>query len=993
MDTNDSFVELSKLYNRKKSDQDIFQELMAFKVTEVLLVATYYDAYSIVREGRFFDKIMGEYLQLNLFSAPRVTSVTSNEEALELLENRRFDMVILMAGLDKNNPLLISSEIKKTQPSLPVLLMVNNNQDVKYFDEASGPSGTIDRVFVWNGDSRVFLAMIKYVEDRANLENDVNVGDVRIILLVEDSQIYYTRYLPLLYSIVMMQTQNILSEESGDRIHKIMKMRVRPKIILASTYEEAVDIVDKYTDNLICLITDVKYPRNGIPDENAGIDLIKYVRSKTNMPVLMQSSEPENAHRATEVEAAFLDKNSDNLSFEIQNFINQKLGFGDFIFKNSRGLQVARARNLKEFEDCLRQVPPESLLYHARRNGISTWLMARGEISMAKKLRPYSIDDFESSAKLRSTILDIFEQARLERLKGRVVPFDPTMVHNNRFVMRIGEGSLGGKGRGLAFLSNFIENIDFEALIPDLEIHVPPTCIIGAGEFTRFLEKNNLEPVIYSIKDEDEIKQFFINAEIPEDITALLRSYLENMQNPLAVRSSGLFEDSLLQPFSGVYSTFMLPNNHPDFEIRLNELCLAIKLVYASIFNASARAYFELTNYKIEEEKMAVVIQEVVGRRVHNKYYPHASGIAQSYNYYPYSYMKPDDGFAVMGVGLGRHIVGGEKAWRFCPRYPNLELSSLRDQIRESQTHFYAINLKSGQTDLVTLGELSSIIRLSINEAEEDGNLKHCASVYDPNYDALVSNLSIKGPRIINFANILKYERVPLARTLDLLLRYLKEAMGAPVEIEYALDLEGYSNGLPILYLLQIKPLTRIAQHEDVDFNTIDQSKILLEAGHGMGNGRITNIYDVVLVDIENFDRTKTNAMAAEVDQINKKLAEEKREYVLMGPGRWGTRDPSTGIPVYWSQISHAKVIVEMGLPEFPLEASLGSHFFHNVTTMNVGYFSVHMGSANNHINLEILNKQTIINQTNHIRHFRFEKPLTILMDGKQQKAMIQWNE
>lgn len=992
MQKNESGIELSKLYNRKKSDQDIFQELMAFKVTEVLLVATLYDAYSIVREGRFFDKIMGEYLQLNLFSAPRITSATSNEEALKLLSNRKFDMVILMAGLDKDKPLELSRDIKVFCPTLPVLLMVNNNQDIKYFDKSLGINGPIDRVFVWNGDSRVFLAMIKYVEDRANLDNDIKVGDVRIILLVEDSQIYYTRYLPLLYSIVMIQTQNILSEESIDRIHKILKMRVRPKIILVSTYEEAVEIVDKYTENLICLITDVKYPRNGVPNDNAGIDLIKYVKSKTNIPFLMQSSDPDNALKALEVDAEFIDKNSDNISFEIQNFINQRLGFGDFVFRNSRGLQVARAKNLKEFEDCLRKVPPESLVYHASRNGISTWLMARGEISMAKKLRPYSITDFDSSTKLRATILNIFEQARLERLKGRVVPFAPEMVNNNRFVMRIGEGSLGGKGRGLAFLSNFIENIDFESLIDDLEIHLPPTCIIGAGEFTRFLEKNNLSSTIYGIKEDDEIRRLFINSEIPEDITLTLRSYLENMHNPIAVRSSGLFEDSLLQPFSGVYSTFMLPNNHPDFEVRLKDLSLAIKLVYASIFNPSARTYFELTNYKIEEEKMAVVIQEIVGRRVQNRYYPSASGIAQSYNYYPYSYMKPEDGFAVIGVGLGRHIVGGEKAWRFCPRYPALEQSSLQDQIRESQTHFYALNLKYEDTDLVSQGELSSIIRLEIGEAEEDGNLRHCASVYDPNYDTLVTNLNTKGPRIINFANILKYEQVSLARTLELLLRYLKEAMGAPVEIEFALDLEGNSNNMPILYLLQIKPLTRLAHHENVDFNELDESKILLKAEHGMGNGCIKNITDVVFVDIDKFDRTKTTIMAAEVSMINKKLSDEKREYVLMGPGRWGTNDPSTGIPVYWSQISHAKIIVEMGLPGFPLEASLGSHFFHNVTTMNVGYFSVHIGSSDNIINMDIINKQTVINKTEYIRHIRFEKPLTILMDGKQQKAMIQWN-
>jgi hypothetical protein len=992
MASENHYVELSKIFKRKKSDQDIFQELMSFKVTEVLLVATHYDSYSIVREGRFFDKIFGEYLQLNLFSAPRITSVASHDEALSLISERRFDMVILMAGLDKQMPVSLSQEIRRVSPHLPLLLMVNNNEDLKYFDEPSSPGGSIDKVFVWNGDSRVFLAMIKYVEDKKNVANDVAVGDVRVILLVEDSQRYYTRYLPLLYSIIMTQTQNILTEETSDQTHKILKMRVRPKVLLVSSYEEAVDIVDQYLENLICVISDVKYSRNGQLDRNAGVDLIKYVKSKTTLPALLQSSDPSNADKAREVEADFIDKNSDTLSMDIYNFIHQKLGFGKFVFTNSRGVTLATARNLKEFIRCLEEVPPESLLYHARRNGISTWLMARGEISIAKRLRPYKIEDFDSTTKLRKKILDVFEEARMERLRGRVVQFDPGMVNMDRFVMRIGDGSFGGKGRGLAFLSNFVENIDFYSIVPDLNVKIPPTTIIGAGEFTAFLEKNNFQKSVYDEKDFEEIKKQFLAARLSDEVDRKLRQYVEIMDSPLAVRSSGLFEDSLLQPFAGVFSTFVLPNNHPNPEVRFDQLASAVKLVYASIFSPTARAYFDAVHYKIDEEKMAVIIQKLVGQKAHERFYPHVSGVAQSFNYYPFSYMKPEDGFAVIGVGLGKYVVGGEKTWRFCPRFPNLELSSLGDQIKDSQDYFYAVDLEENESSLHEGGEDTFIRKLDISEAEEDGNLKHCAMVYDINNDRLSTDFSIRGPRVVNFANVLKYDLVPLPHTLDVLLRYFREAMGAPVEIEFALDLDAALNGHPTLWLLQIKPLIRLENHLDVDFSEVVDERIILKSEKGMGNGQYKHIHDLVFMDVSKFDRTKTREMATEMAELNKKMEKEGREYVLIGPGRWGTRDPSTGIPVYWSQISQARVIVEMGLPDFPLDASLGSHFFHNVTSMNVGYFSVNRVTDQEFVDIDFLQTLEPAGSPGYFRVVHFEKPLTVLMDGKTQKAVVMWN-
>ncbi len=985
----ESIVSLANNYNRRRSDRDIFQELVPFKTREVLLVATYYDAYSIIREDRFFEMIMGDYLQLNLFSTPRITSAANWDEVKDSLSGRDYDLVIIMAGADKDMPIEISKKIKSLQPKLPILLLANNNSDLKFFDDNTGKMKNIDRVFVWNGDSRVFLAMIKYVEDKMNVEVDVRLGDVRVVLLVEDSQKYYSRYLPMLYSIILRQTQNILSEESPDQIHKIMKMRVRPKILLVSNFEEAVEIVDSYTDNLLCVISDVKFMHDGVLDENAGLELIRYVHSKVSVPVLLQSSDPSNAKKAEAEHADFIDKNSEGLSLEIYNFIHQKLGFGNFQFTNSRGLQVAVAHNLKEFEECIREIPAESLIYHGKRNGLSTWLMARGEITLAKRLRPYRIEDFESTNKLRQMILSVFEEVRFERLRGRVVMFDPELAQNNRLVMRMGEGSFGGKGRGLAFLCNYIENINFDEIIPRIKIGIPPTTVIGAEEFTRFLENNDLFQQIYFEKNYDRIKSLFLQAKLPDDLTAQLRSYVETFNVPLAVRSSGLFEDSLLQPFAGVYATFVLPNNHPDIEIRLTQLQNAVKLVYASIFSGPARAYFEAVNYKIEEEKMAVILQHLVGQRVNNKFYPHISGVAQSYNYYPFSYMKPEDGFAVLCVGLGKYVVGGEKAWRFCPSYPKLEMNALADQIKDSQTHFYSLDLENTNADLIANGEDATVLKLPIKEAEEDGNLKHCASVYDYQYDQLVNDFSKKGPRIINFSNILKYDYLPLAKSVEILLQLFKEAMGAPVEIEFAIDLDPNEDGKPTLYLLQIKPLIRIESHADISFEGLNNEDVWLRSAKGMGNGRLEYIQDVVFMNTELFDRTQTVEMAREMEQINRYFEVNQSEYLLIGPGRWGTRDRFTGIPIYWSQISKVRVIVEMGLDAFPLDASLGSHFFHNVTSMNVGYFSVHQNSTKEWVDLEFLKKQEVIQQTRYFTHIRFGVPCVVLMDGKNQQAVV----
>lgn len=986
-------IDLQKIYKRRKTDRDIFQELMAFKVREILLIANYYDAYTLEREGQFTDKVYGEYLQVNLYTAPRFTAVASEKEALEILAQRRIHLIIIMAGLDKETPQTTSLRLKKKYPEIPQMMLVNNNADLAYFDSIEDRlSLSFERIFVWNGSTKIFLAMAKYIEDKVNLDTDTHLGDIRVILLVEDSIRYYSRYLPLLYSEIVTQTQELIKNDpENDDMSLIMKIRVRPKVILVSTFEEATAIIDKYRDNLLCVISDVKYKRNGLEDEDAGVELIKYThRADDKIPCLLQSHDVENAQRAKIVKAEFINKNSVTLSHDITRFIKEKLGFGDFIFKDRNGRPIDKASSIEEFRQKLATIPDESLEYHSIRNGISTWFMARGQISLAKRLRRYRFEDFRTTDEIRRFILQVFEGYELKKIRGRIINFRPQLVDSNRYITSLGKGSFGGKGRGMAFLCNFIENVSLKKLIPDLKIAIPKTAVIGVEEYDNFIEINNLIQTIYTEKQYSVIKETFLNASLSSALHKKLRSYLEVMKKPLAVRSSGLFEDSLSQPFAGVYATYLIPNNHPDLERRLEELETAVKLVYASIYTDDSRAYFNAIDYVIEEEKMGVIIQEVVGNEHRGKYYPTVSGVAQSYNFYPFSYIRPEDGFAVIAVGLGAYVVGGEKTHRFCPRYPKLQLASIPDMMRDTQKYFYAVDLLHHDYSLARDGEQAAIRSYEIREAEEDGTLTHCASVYDFMNDRIGYDFSTRGARIVNFPGLLEYNQIPLPSALDILLDIFSQAMGAPVEIEFSLNVEDQE---ATLYLLQIKPLIKNDFWVDIDQLPVEASHMLLRATKGMGNGKINNIRDVVYIDPDKFDRLKTEEMAAEIKQLNEKLVETGTSYLLIGPGRWGTRDPLTGIPVTWSDISKAQVIVEQGLKDYPLDASLGSHFFHNVTSMKVGYFAIPYDSEDSFIRFDILKTQTIVEELTFARHIRFETPLTILMDGKKQTSVILYGD
>jgi hypothetical protein len=980
---------LQKFLTKQNIDRDVFHDLMPFKVREILLVANLYDAYNIEEEGRFSEHILGEYYQLNLSSMPRVTGVTTMDEALDQLKKRHFDMVIIMMGVDKNIPVMQSQVLKKEFPYIPVFLLLNNNSDIALFHESPELLHAIDKLFVWNGDSKIFFAMVKHLEDKVNVENDTQVGLVRIILVVEDSAKYYSRYLPMLYTSVMEQTRRNIDDVTTDELYKVLRLRARPKILLASNYEEALVIYHKYKEFMLCLITDVKFELNGQLNEEAGFHLLQTIRGEIkDLPVIVQSSNEANANKAYLLKTTFIDKNSDSLLQEIKSFISHYLGFGNFVFKTRDGREVAVARSIKEFERQIKVIPDDSLVYHSKRNHFSLWFMARGEVQIAKLINPYRTTDFESTERIRAFLLEAIMQYRNEKNKGKVVPFEDSEVLEETNIVSLASGSHGGKGRGVAFINTLIHNFDFSNIIPNIRIRAPKTCIVGTDEFERFLDRNQLAEKLFGERDYEVIRQWFFEGTFSDVFVKRMRKVLRSIEMPIAIRSSGLFEDSRQQPFAGIFETYLLPNNHPEFEERLKQALDAIKLVYASVYSNTARGYVEAINYKIEEEKMAVVIQEVVGHRYGDCFYPHISGVAQSYNYYPFAHMKPEEGFAVAALGLGKYVVEGEKAYRFSPKYPEADINAPKDQYKNSQMYFYAVDLKKKDVDLLE-GDTAGLARLGIDVAEVHGTLKHLASVYDLDQETIHPGLNRPGPRIINFANVLKYNYAPMAKTIEVVLDIVKEALGSPVEIEFAIDLNKDNNYRASFYLLQIKPLIGNLSDYSIDLDDVDMSELLLYSEKGMGNGMIDDVYDLIYVPPETFDKSHTETMVSEINALNKEMVEEGRKYVLIGPGRWGTRDKWIGIPVEWSQISNARVIVETSLEGFPLDASSGSHFFHNVTSMNVGYFSVVEGIGKNFIRWEKLDALPETTRTKYFRHVRSEKPFLIKMDGRQRIATV----
>ena len=967
----------------------VFHELMARKVTEILLVSSPYDAFIMEEEGRLAERIIHEYRGLNLSRPPMLTWVSSAHEALEVLSQRKFDLVITMPQVDETDAYVLGRQIKSKFPELPVFLMIQNTSrhllDRNYSDRSS-----IDRLYVWSGNSDLLLALIKNLEDRMNVAHDTQRARVRVIIIVEDSPIYYSSLLPLLYKEIVTQTQAVMEESLNDE-HRILRMRARPKILVAQTYEEAVDLYQKYGKYLLSVFSDVRFPRNGKLDDAAGFKLLSMIKKESpDLPLLNFSSEESNRKLAQKIPAVFLNKNSHTLHSEIRSFFMQYLGFGEFVFRLPDGKEIGKASNLREMEDILPTIPDESVFYHATHNHFSSWLMARSEIMLASKIKPVKISDFKSIGDAKQYLVSIIHDRRMGRQKGIITEFDADHFDQDADFSKIGKGSLGGKARGLAFMSTRLKNNpEFQDKFKDINITVPKTVVVSTEGFDSFISENNLGDVASGEFSDTEITRLFATAQAPDWLRRDLEAYLHHIRYPLAVRSSSLLEDAQFQPFAGIYKTYMIPNNHPDPAKRLEQLILAIKLVYASTYCQNARAYVKSTFHRTEDEKMGVIIQKLTGHKYGDYFYPSISGVAQSYNYYSISYMKPDDGLAHVALGLGKIVMEGGAALRFSPKYPQFlpQFSTVEDMLENSQRFFYALNLTSDTEDLL-LNEDATLARLEVMDAVKDAPVRHLCSTYSPQDHRIRDGVQASGYPVCTFANILKYQSFPLAEMLKDLLRIGRAGMGCPVEIEFAIRMPFETEQKPLFELLQIRPMAVNQNNLEIEISAEDISSAFCYSTMALGNGQFKEIEDIIFVNPDTFDAADTVEIAAEIGDLNKEMTLDNRKYLLIGPGRWGSADRWLGIPVRWTDISGVGTIVETTIKGLKADPSQGSHFFHNITSLGINYLNTSEGGED-FIDWKWLGSLPAKKETPHLKHVMLKKPLTIKIDGKQSKAVI----
>ena len=981
------FDRIVDAFDQARRERNVFHDLMKYRVREVLLVGSLYDSYIVESDGVLADQIYGEYFKLNLHTVPRVTCAYTAEAALQSFLDGRHDLVIILAGAEFGVPLALARSIKEKSPDTPILLMVTTNTSLVSLESLPAASSAVDRVFVWNGYSSLFVAMIKYVEDLRNVESDTDTGLVRVILLVEDSIRYCSRYLPLLYQVVMRQTQVLIEEEKGDEFYKMLRSRARPKILLAESFEEAETLFGRFEPFVLAVITDLVFPRGGRLDEEAGYAILKMSRERRrDLPVLVQSTGVGAREKTKALGAGFIDKNSASLEYELGEFLKENLGFGPFRFRNGDGTEIASARTVDEFAAMLPGIPAETLLHHAARNHFSAWLMARGEIQFAKLLRSYSVSDFTSALELRDFLCRIFDSARRDRIRGPLRPFDESAWRDEGCLLRLGGGSVGGKGRGIIFVRSLLDNLGPDAVVEGLRISTPRSAFIGIDEFQTFLEVNDLWSFAY-YGGGDDVRTRFLEVPLGPSLVESLARFLSAAEGPLAVRSSGLFEDMLLVPFSGIYETYLIPNSHPDPAVRLRQLCDAVRLVWASLFRRDTRNYFQAARYDLEEERMAVVIQELVGSRKGRWFYPDVSGVAQSHNWYPVSYMKPEDGLCLAAVGLCTWVVEGGESHRFCPSYPKLHVVPPEGAREESQRAFRAVDLSRDDPDL-RLGEDAALAELPIDEAEGDPAFALLVSTWDAENDRLVPGTGVRGQRVADFSPILIHDALPFAKAMTILLDVCARAMSTPVEIEYSLavDPKGVAS---TLYVLQIKPLAKSSALEVRFPERVDPPAVFLSSGRAMGNGRMDDIVDLLWVDPERFDRAVSKQVAAEIASFDVEIGASGARYVLIGPGRWGTRDPWLGIPVSFPQIAHARVIVETDLPGIEADFSFGSHFFHNLTGMNIGYLRVRDTGGEHDIDRDWLSSRVRTREGRYCVWTHLDRPLEILLDGRISRALI----
>jgi len=972
----------------------IFHELMAKKVREVLLVSTPYDAWIMEEDCRLSERIIHEYRGLNLSNPPRFTWASTAEEALAALGKKNFDLVITMLHLADMDAFVLGQEIKKKDPDLPVILLTHSalpsDESNRVFTQPPG----IDRTFVWSGDTDILVSLVKSAEDRMNVAFDTESAGIRVILFVEDSPVYISTLLPVLYRELVTQTQSVL-EEGLNEEHRLLTMRARPKILVARNFEEAVSFYEAYEPYILGVISDVRFPRNGRPDDNAGVALLaKIKKDRFDIPLLLTSSESSNAEKAAAISASFVDKNSPSLIAEVRSFFLERLGFGDFVFRMPDGREAARAPNTHALEKLLHSIPAESFRYHTSRNDFSRWLFARTEITLASKVRPIRDKDFSSIDNHRQYLISIIQARRSSRQKGVVVNFEAGEFDLDTEFFKIGTGSLGGKARGLAFVSNLLQRLPaIHKKFENVNIFIPQTVVVTTEGFDTFVEQNNLKGLSKSDDPDEEIAAAFCRSTFPQWIADDLKAYLAKITYPLAVRSSSLLEDAQFRAYAGLYWTYMLPNDHPDLDTRLAQLISAIKLVYASTYFQSPKAFSRRVGQRTEEEKMAVIIQQLVGERYNDYFYPTISGVAQSHNYYPFAKMQPEEGIATIALGLGKVVMEGEKALRFSPKYPQIlpQRTTVDDILENSQRFFFSLKMGGPYPDL-GINEDANLAKREVDEVTEEPPMKMLASTYIPEEHRMRDTTSIPGYRVLTFAQVLKYDLFPLADLLTDILGIGAEGMGCPVELEFSVNWPSVPKSKPDFALLQLRPMTARAESGKVEISESDFSRAFCRSCHALGNAEKADMADILYVKPDKFDAASTPDIAREIGELNSTLLGQGKKYLLVGPGRWGSADRWLGIPVSWAEICGVGAMVETSSPELKAEPSQGSHFFHNISTLGINYVTV-SDNREDFLNWGWLTSLPIANETAFVAHVSLANPFMLKVDGRSSRCVMYLEE
>jgi len=968
-----------------------FQSLMKRRIYHVLLISSNYDAFMLEDDGRIDEQIFNEYVSLNLRYPPQFILVNSEEDAFDKIANEGIDLIITMLSAEEIDTFQLAERIKKRYPSKPIVVLTPFSREVTIRVNREDLSA-IDYIFCWLGNADLLLAIIKLIEDKMNVDHDVREVGVQTILLVEDNIRFYSSYLPNIYKIIYKQSTSFMTEGLNDH-QKMMRLRGRPKILLATNYEDAITVYEKYKHNMLGIITDLSYKRNGAEDKQAGVRLCEKVRADDEfMPILLQSSDEGAVEIANGLKVGFINKHSKTLSIELRNFITEFFAFGDFVFIHPETKkEILRVPDLKSLQEVVFQVPDECLLYHLRRNHFSKWLRARALFPLADLWRDLRLEDFIDLDDIRRFMFDAIASFRINKARGVIAEFYRESFDEYLTFTRIGHGSIGGKARGLAFLDSLIKRNQMLDKYDNIVVTIPRTVVLCTDVFDEFMEDNNLYKIALSDKlGDQDILSHFVNARLPFRIHEDLYTFISVVNNPIAVRSSSLLEDSHYQPFAGIYSTYMIPNIRNNERMMIEYLSNAIKSVYASAFYKNSKAYMTATSNVIDEEKMAIVLQEVCGRPYGERFYPVISGVARSINFYPIEPEKPEDGIVNVALGLGKYIVDGGITLRFSPRYPKriLQLSSPESALRETQKIFYALNLKPDSYK-PSLDDGINLLKLKITEAEHDNTLRDLASTFDFKNQMLRDGNYHEGKKVITFANILQHHTFPLAEIMDSALKIGQKEMGKPVEIEFAVNLDRPKNEPKIFNMLQIRPIVINKEIIDVDLETVNPADTIVTSASALGNGTIDTITDLIYVKPAAFNPARTTDIAWKVSELNDGFVAEKKNYILIGPGRWGSSDSWLGIPIKWPQISAARVIVESGLENFRIDPSQGTHFFQNITSFRVGYLTINPYIHDGFYDVDYLDGLPAVFENEFLRHIKFENPVIVKIDGRKNKGVI----